>query len=300
MERLRRGWTLQQVSDLTRISITVLRLLEEKNFEKIGAQRLVEMLLRTYSNALEEEGQSFKPFSEKGPRLESGHRQIDGRKLRSGSYLPFIMATGLLIVLIAGAGLLYRETKIMSSCKPVPESRTDKGIEQPKIEQSNVAPGAAEKTGASPDTEGLIVDAAQKELPADSVKKEPVQNEALPAPVAAPAPAQEPYALATLPGLEAARSPATADTRPTEASHLLEMHTIQKAWVQVTIDGKKPESELLDPGATRKWTALKRIEMVIGNRGGVQLEWDGKPVGLGDGKCRVVTVSLSDSGIVVK
>lgn len=294
MERLRRGWTLQQVSDLTRISITVLKLLEEKNFEKIGRERSVEMLLRTYSNALEEEG-PFKPFS------ESGDRKMDRRKPRSGTYLPFILATGLLIVIIAGVGLLYHETRIMSFYKPAPETRTENRLEQPKIEQSKVAPGAAEKTGASPGAERPIAGAAQKELPAESVKNEPVQNEVLPAPAAAPAPAQEASEPRTSPpGREAARSPATAGTQPTEAFHLMEIQATQKAWVQVSIDGKKPESELLDPGATRKWKALKRIEMVIGNRGGVQLEWDGKPVALGSGKNRVVTVSLSDSGIVVK
>ena len=88
MERLRRGWTLEQISDLTRISITVLRLIEEKRFEKIGGKRTVEMLLRAYSNALGDKEPAFESFSANGASIEGGGRRSGRRKLRSGFPLP--------------------------------------------------------------------------------------------------------------------------------------------------------------------------------------------------------------------
>ncbi len=51
-ERLGRGWTLKDISDRARISITVLKTLEAGKFENIGAPYIVDGLLKSYSSAL--------------------------------------------------------------------------------------------------------------------------------------------------------------------------------------------------------------------------------------------------------
>lgn len=334
IERLRRGWTLKQVSDLTRISITVLKLLEEKEFARIGEKRTIEMLLRTYSNAFGEEelgsGSFFDGFG------QTGARQPYGGKLRSSPYLPPILAAGLVMAIIAVLVVAHNRNAIKSIR---PEGRsTDTTIEErmgePKIEQNTAASGEMAKNAESPGEERPGAVARGTEDHAEESKVEsggiavtseegnksptgeanqsagilPEQQEAPPPESAVnntqpslpstPDDAQHVSEEQSVPSADQSSAPAVAP--PAVTVHQLEILAAQKTWIQVTIDEERPESELLQPGETRKWQASQRAELIIGNRGGVELKWDGKPVDLGAGTARVIRLSLTDGGIFLK
>lgn len=330
IERLRRGWTLKQVSDLTRINVTILKLLEEKSFKKIGDDRTIETLLRTYSKVLGDVGPSPGSFSSAPPKSSGRKRYL----LRYGSYLPPILAAGLIIAVIAGLGLLYNEfgNRSIASNIQIPEVRLEYRSDQSKTEESNVAPGDRKKNAASQDGEILFAGPAGIENHEDETKVnrdnielsgEKEGNTSLPVKESLAsnlaqkevqeAPAKEDtlhdgkpssastsddkvFAPADRSGSEDALSSATANTRSIGVPHQLELRAAEKAWIQVTIDGTRPESELLQPGERKKWKAFKRADLVIGNRGGVQIIWDGRLVGLDSKKSRVIRLSLSDSG----
>jgi hypothetical protein len=57
-----------------------------------------------------------------------------------------------------------------------------------------------------------------------------------------------------------ARAPLTVDIRVTAAS-----------WIQIYTDGTPTEAGVLEPGATRHYSAQKTINMVVGNAGGLSL-----------------------------
>jgi len=334
MERLRRGWTLKQVSDLTRISITVLKLLEEQRFKRIGEQRTVEMLLRTYANAFGDEGLFSSSFP--GGRPGRGALQRDSTKLRSGQYLLPILAASLIVAVIAGLGLFHYKygTWLVSSEKPIPEARIENRTDRPETVENIVAPGAAEKntlaggerlavgpTGdenredeqkvekantalsgeeaniSSPSEQSPAVGRVQTEQQEASANEDAGRDRR---PASTSASDHAATVSKEQPGSEAAPNAPTANARSGGAPHRLEMEAAQKTWIQVTIDGIKPRSELLQPGERRSWNAFERAELVIGNRGGVQLKWDGRPVELGGGTARVIKLSLTDSGIVLK
>ncbi|HYA40924.1 MAG TPA: RodZ domain-containing protein [Syntrophobacteraceae bacterium] len=334
MERLRRGWTLQQASDLTRISITMLKMLEQKNFKRIGGQHTVEMLLRSYSNAFGQEGPC--PGSAPADRLQTDGRGPDGRKPQSGPYLRPLLAAGLIIAVIAGLGLVYYEygTRLISFGKPTPEARIENRTGEPKIEQNAVVPGNTEKNTASPGEQPLAVGptgpdnrpdqpkteenplgvsieeghastpgeqsraaGAVREQMEPSGKENTGRDEQPGLPSASEDAVNKPQEQS---GTEVAPGSAPACAPSIGAAHQLEMEAAQKTWIQVTIDGIKPQSELLQPGERRKWKVLKKADLVIGNRGGVELKWDGRPVDLGGSTARVIRLSLTDSGIVLK
>lgn len=329
MERLQRGWTLKQVSDLTRISITVIKLLEEGSFEKIGGEHTVEMLLRNYSKALGDEGPSLGSI----PAAQSGSGGLSGL---SGSYLFTFLAAGLIVaVVIAALGLVYHKfgTGAVSSNAPIPDARIEVPADRSRIDQSNLALEDAKKKELSKGEEPMAVSPAGTEKHADELGVNNLApggeqgNTAVPggkSAAAGPAreeqqesSAKEDAVLDGKPGSAStseneafvpeeksgsgvAQSLAASKTRSIDVSHLLEMNAAQKTWIQVTVDGIKPESELLQPGDRRKWKASKKVDLVIGNRGGVQLRWDGQPVELGGKTARVIRLSLSDSGVVLK
>ena len=50
----------------------------------------------------------------------------------------------------------------------------------------------------------------------------------------------------------------------------------ERTWVRVTIDDKKTKEYIFDPKSTPEWKAQKGFELLIGNAGGIDLEFDGK------------------------
>jgi cytoskeleton protein RodZ len=67
-----------------------------------------------------------------------------------------------------------------------------------------------------------------------------------------------------------AAAPARAGTQ-----HLV-LSAIEPAWIRVQADDGKGIEELLEPGATREWTAQKRFVLTVGNAGGIALTLNGR------------------------
>jgi cytoskeleton protein RodZ len=74
--------------------------------------------------------------------------------------------------------------------------------------------------------------------------------------------------------------------------HRLEIKAAQPCWVQVRTDNKKTENVLLHPGENRAWVADQEVEVVLGNAGGVEMQWDYKPVTLGGRPGQVLRLKL--------
>jgi cytoskeleton protein RodZ len=98
-----------------------------------------------------------------------------------------------------------------------------------------------------------------------------VPPSARPAPV--PAPSQRGPA-ATAPAASARSGDAAAPARA-GTQHLV-LSAIEPAWVRVQADDGKGIEELLEPGATREWTAQKRFVLTVGNAGGIALTLNGR------------------------
>lgn len=81
IERLRRGWTLQDASDRSRINITVLRALESGKTSELGSPLTVEALVSRYSAALGVETRQCEglPLKAEKPRWEQGVAPHDVR-----------------------------------------------------------------------------------------------------------------------------------------------------------------------------------------------------------------------------
>jgi cytoskeleton protein RodZ len=99
----------------------------------------------------------------------------------------------------------------------------------------------------------------------------PVPPSARPARVPTPTP-HEPAA--TAPAASAQSGDVAAPAR-VGAQHLV-LSAIEQAWVRIQADDGKGIEELLEPGATREWTAQKRFVLTVGNAGGIALTLNGR------------------------
>jgi hypothetical protein len=74
--------------------------------------------------------------------------------------------------------------------------------------------------------------------------------------------------------------------------HLI-LKGLDKSWVLVTIDDGQSSSSIdLDQGETKTFKALKSFKVRIGNAGGVQIQFNGKLLGLLGTTGQVVEIQL--------
>jgi cytoskeleton protein RodZ len=86
-------------------------------------------------------------------------------------------------------------------------------------------------------------------------------------------PAAAPEVAATAPEV-AASAPA-----PVTDALTLDVEAIETTWIKVMADGKSViPGEILEPGATRRFTAEASIEISIGNAGGLSLKLNDRPI----------------------
>jgi hypothetical protein len=74
--------------------------------------------------------------------------------------------------------------------------------------------------------------------------------------------------------------------------HLI-LKGLDKSWVLVTMDDGQDSSEVdLDQGETKTYKALKSFKLKLGNAGGVQVQFNGKPLGVLGTTGQVVEIQL--------
>lgn len=78
-------------------------------------------------------------------------------------------------------------------------------------------------------------------------------------------------------------------TKQTEKQYTLSVKAREVTWLRVTIDNNDPVEVLLREGEGTSWSADGKITVVAGNAGGVDLRFNGKPVGSLGASGKVVT-----------
>ncbi len=66
-------------------------------------------------------------------------------------------------------------------------------------------------------------------------------------------------------------------TAKRKGSHTLTFKASKVTWIRVVIDGGDTKEVILRPGDTVSWKAKKGFFLVVGNAGGVEMTFDGKP-----------------------
>ncbi len=65
---------------------------------------------------------------------------------------------------------------------------------------------------------------------------------------------------------------------PPVGPHLLVIEAREATWISVQVDGRDRKQVLLKPGDATKFSAQERLQLTVGNAGGITLTFDGKPL----------------------
>jgi hypothetical protein len=77
---------------------------------------------------------------------------------------------------------------------------------------------------------------------------------------------------------------------------VLSIVVIERAWLQVTLDGQEVPGELLEVGEERTWEAEQTLYLICGNAGGVEVTVNGEELGTLGGRAQVVDRTWTPQG----
>lgn len=325
-ERLRRGLTLREASEHSHISMSILRALEQGQFERIGPPTVVRGLLTDYRLALgiAEEAPKSEPLTpdrladeqdaeETTAEVPESYPAPSGNKQLRPVLVGFLLGMAFMGSILGAVrhfdmrGALVRfepstvqtpeEEKDFSAVTEHNGSRTGPiGNPEPEAEPAQNNP-PLEEMPPPPQPPVPEETLSLGEPPAAESDRPATESERPEEPVSATPQSFDDAAEASVPRTEAEEAPAfPAIVSNDEADlHHFEMEADQKTWVQVVFDGKRTESALLKPGEKREWKVRKYVKLIVGNAGGVSMKWDGEPVRIQAKSGRVVRLTLPDA-----
>lgn len=80
----------------------------------------------------------------------------------------------------------------------------------------------------------------------------------------------------------------------------MSLSATERVWLSISSGGKEIFSGILQPGETKTLSGLEAARMKVGNAGGIEIQWNGKPVGpLGaSGEVRTVVLTPDNTQIL--
>lgn len=296
-ERLGRGIPLDSISRDTGMSLSALQALEAADWDKLNSSLMVRSFVRAYCSAI---GIDSSALLEKySADILACDRQQEyivrfGKWAKSWRVKRRLGPFGLLLFGIGLAG-------IVSGGIWLSEKRAREGEARPMAKaiysHQEFPPDLPARTGAASKPEP-----AQPARVAE-VKVAGVVGAAAPAASepAVTSESEEKAAVGTLRTAQASDLPTEvlaagklAIPSETTKKHLFAVDADEKTWIQVEIDNKMTQSVMLYPGDKREWEAETGMRIVVGNLGGVRMQWDGQPVDAPGKPGRVLRFRLPD------
>jgi cytoskeleton protein RodZ len=132
-----------------------------------------------------------------------------------------------------------------------------------------------------------VVTQAPPPAPTPAPKTEPAPQVATP-PLETPAPAEQPKEEQH--AVPVAETPAVVNS---DDKITLDIAANELTWISLTADGKYVFSGLLQPGESKTFAAKENAKLRIGNAGGLDVKFNGKPTGPIGPKSQVRTVNFT-------
>lgn len=265
------GLDYSALFEKTRIRPSMLEALENEEWERMPSPVFVTGFMRTYSKALGLDEDKivglYKDSSAGGSApLKPAPKPAGSRR----SVLP------MLFLLFAVATLIFSLWRMMpfgeketieSGVRLEASSPAERTEDIPIPPEENSGPEADETLPVSPkEIEGalrdpeVVADEEPRYASVEVEKQAPPEETAEPN---SPSPPEE-------------QEESTAETDISSERKVLRGYVKERTWIKIYVDEKEPKEYILRPGSEPEWKAEKGFELVIGNAGGIDLEFEGQ------------------------
>jgi cytoskeleton protein RodZ len=266
------------VSDQIKVKIDYLEALENEDWDALPSPAFVKGFIRSYARflGLSEVG-LIALYQESAPPSGPLPRPIQAPPIKSRLPLYLVLVFALLVAGIAGYHWMI---PLYMEFQP-----REQEAELPGKHKEDMRPASREERPDAEETRGG--DTQQPSVPLDTA---PVPTGDVPTKVPASVSGEsEPDRVAS-DGEEAIAHPETE--KETEVAIplqdggqppisdgpplILKAAVSERTWVRLTIDDQKPKEYIFDANSTPVWRAHQGFELVIGNAGGIALEFNGQ------------------------
>jgi len=303
-ERLRRNLQLDQISSELKISSRMLAAIEAEDFGKLPGGVFAKSFVRQYAHlmGLDEEEmaaevdrilapesavETMRPETHAVtlPRMDAWQSVGEKRSLFSGwsSSLPALVLV-VVVMLVCSAVYAYWQRPRNSAAARTPAHREIAAV-------THVPPAAP---ASAPET------AERGTEPAAAPKSPPPATTATSAPATTATSAPATTAASAPATVAAPAQPGEATTAPAAAGAVhVEITATEPVWLRVSSDGKPIFSGTLAANESRVVDAGEKVELRLGNAGGVNVSLNGKPIGPIGPKGQVRNVQLTSGGFQI-
>jgi cytoskeleton protein RodZ len=269
--RAKKNLALERIADEIRINPRYLRSLEEAKYSDLPGGMYNRAFLRAYCECLGLDPKEMilryeaetAPVGDKAPKSKKVFRP-------ASSPQPHPLLMWSVILLATVVGLYFSRGWITAVFSPY----FSRPATQPMVSQ-----GTPPSPATVPPTAQIRTEPAPAPAAPDSTSTVATNNAtATPQPQAGlPAPTPEPKM-----GSEAARpdrAGAVTGALPNQPEKALRIrfHVVHECWLSVSSDGKRVFVDIVKPGDDRSFDANERLNIILGNAGGVTLTINGKP-----------------------
>jgi len=296
-EREVRGISLEQISADTRISMDMLRAIEQGNVEQLPAPVLIKGFLKAYAEKIgldpEEVVVKYQNVIEEAGDHQEGIEKFHQRLQPESSNKKLLV---LVIALTLLTGLIifwYRPSSVrQQSTSPSPgefvsptavdqravKSDPDSGINRAKSAQSSNRTQDELMTGSEPDSTQLGGQDTSAASTAVEVSKIGGGSD--------------------YPSGESAQKEEifSSDQSP----YLLRVEAAETTWIRISTDEAEEHEYLLQAGEQLTWRASSSYKLLIGNAGGIQLYLNDEPLKRLGEIGQVVYLKLPDPSLLLK
>ncbi len=310
-EREMRGIGLDEIATATKISTRNLRALEEEKFDQLPGGIFNKGFVRAYAKFLgidqdqivaEYEAASQETEVAREQKLKEDFAKAEFRKQKKEDDQEISLepksqwGTIAIIVLIAAIGyggysyyqrrkldkLQQAQTPPTIAVRPAPQTQPPQI--SPPVADASAAGTTSTPNATAPNTAtSPSPTMTQAAKPADTAKTEsPKPAQTIPVDATKPASQKtEVPATPTTPKATPEQKPTTQEQKPSTASgppFELKIKVNKQSWVSIKADGKTLVNGTLQPGTEKTFKATEKIDVILGNAGGVEVSYNGKPV----------------------
>jgi len=292
-EREMRGITLNEITESTKISRRHLEALESEHFEQLPGGVFNKGFVRAYARFLGiDEDQAVADYSaasneqpepeDKFPLEihEEPNRELNPRR----SKVPLVFALAALLGVLVGYGFWMKSRPHNSATVETRPTAPPVAVTEPKAQ----TPAPQPETSASSEPAKTSAESAPSK---PAVK--PIQQE-----VAHTTEAVQPSPVRT----STAAGDVSDDPPPApvvkENSFFVQIKAKEDSWVSIVADGKSVMQRVLAADKQKKIKAGKSVILRTGNAGGIEVSFNGRPLGALGNENEPRTLTFNASGLV--
>jgi len=287
-EREKKGLSYTQISQQIRLRPHFLAAIENEEWDLLPAPTLVKGFIRSYARVLGLDEERILDLYREESGADHFSQEFVLPSIHQRKKWPFMIAG--LLILVAGALAFYVWFLPPIDSKGIADTNAVK-IQELPVSEEPAKPDEERKTQNETFIEKEAPSLSPPELTADAsgvsslrqIKPETTENTVT-------KPAESPYADEEKPE---AQIPSDV-VKPETLKFLLKGHVTERTWLRISIDDQKSKEYVFAPSDTPQWQAEKGFELLIGNAGGIILEFNGKKMDNLGKQGQVVRIKLPE------